>query len=188
MRTTILATALPIAGVRAPSKTNRAIDVGKPRRADRRSRQPGEVEGILRPALRLAIRACSRNEQGVEIVSRGQSIGTIRGPTNHSFNGVVYVQVADIQASCNKATGWAPGRAGIPVQPVRAPGRICPSPIPQAIPWGCIQDMMSGEGPAMGFSLHLSDVADEKVRLAIVAPLVRFNESQAGPRKPSPRR
>ena len=31
------------------------------------------------------------------------------------------------------------------------------------------------------FSLHLSDVADEEVRKAIAAPLVRFNESQAGP-------
>jgi GNAT superfamily N-acetyltransferase len=37
------------------------------------------------------------------------------------------------------------------------------------------------EGQAMGFSLHLSDVADEKVRQAIVAPLVQFNESKAGP-------
>jgi GNAT superfamily N-acetyltransferase len=33
----------------------------------------------------------------------------------------------------------------------------------------------------MGFTLRLSDVADEEVRLAIVAPLVRFNESRAGP-------
>jgi len=33
----------------------------------------------------------------------------------------------------------------------------------------------------MEFSLHLSDVADEEVRRAIVAPLVRFNESRAGP-------
>ena len=31
------------------------------------------------------------------------------------------------------------------------------------------------------FSLHLSDIADEEVRRAIAAPLVRFNESQAGP-------
>lgn len=31
------------------------------------------------------------------------------------------------------------------------------------------------------FSLHLSDVADEEVRKAIAAPLVRFNESRAGP-------
>ena len=30
-------------------------------------------------------------------------------------------------------------------------------------------------------NLHLSDVADEEVRKAIAAPLVRFNESQAGP-------
>ena len=33
----------------------------------------------------------------------------------------------------------------------------------------------------MGFTLNLSDVADESVRKAIAAPLVRFNESQAGP-------
>jgi GNAT superfamily N-acetyltransferase len=30
-------------------------------------------------------------------------------------------------------------------------------------------------------SLRLSEVADEEVRQAIVSPLVRFNESQAGP-------
>jgi GNAT superfamily N-acetyltransferase len=35
-------------------------------------------------------------------------------------------------------------------------------------------------GPGV-FSLRLSDVADEEVRKAIAAPLVRFNESQAGP-------
>ena len=33
----------------------------------------------------------------------------------------------------------------------------------------------------MGFSLRLTDVADEEVRRAIVAPLVQFNESRAGP-------
>jgi GNAT superfamily N-acetyltransferase len=37
------------------------------------------------------------------------------------------------------------------------------------------------ESQSMGFTLRLSDVADEEVRRAIVAPLVRFNESQAGP-------
>jgi hypothetical protein len=36
-------------------------------------------------------------------------------------------------------------------------------------------------GQSMEFSLRLSDVADEEVRKAIAAPLVRFNESQAGP-------
>lgn len=41
----------------------------------------------------------------VEIVSRGLSIGTLRGAegTISGFNGVVYVQVADIAASCQKA-------------------------------------------------------------------------------------
>lgn len=44
-------------------------------------------------------------DQAVEIVSRGVSIGTLRvaegqiGP----FNGVVYVQVTDIRASCKKS-------------------------------------------------------------------------------------
>lgn len=33
----------------------------------------------------------------------------------------------------------------------------------------------------MAFTLHLSEVADEQVRQAIAAPLVRFNDSRAGP-------
>jgi GNAT superfamily N-acetyltransferase len=36
-------------------------------------------------------------------------------------------------------------------------------------------------GQAMEYTLRLSDVANEEVRRAIAAPLVRFNESQAGP-------
>ena len=41
----------------------------------------------------------------VEIVSRGTAIGTLRGAEGKisAFNGVVYVQVTDIQASCKKA-------------------------------------------------------------------------------------
>jgi hypothetical protein len=44
-------------------------------------------------------------DQAAEIVSRGTSIGTIRVAEGKisPFNGVVYVQVADIQASCKKA-------------------------------------------------------------------------------------
>ena len=43
--------------------------------------------------------------QAVEIVSRGTAIGTLRGADGKisGFNGVVYVQVNDIQGSCNKA-------------------------------------------------------------------------------------
>lgn len=33
----------------------------------------------------------------------------------------------------------------------------------------------------MAFTLHLSEAADEQVRQAIAAPLVRFNDSRAGP-------
>jgi hypothetical protein len=45
------------------------------------------------------------SDQAVEIVARGEAIGTLRiaegriGP----FNGVIYVQVTDIQASCKKS-------------------------------------------------------------------------------------
>lgn len=41
----------------------------------------------------------------VEIVADGSAIGTIRGADGQisPFNGVVYIQVADIQASCKKA-------------------------------------------------------------------------------------
>lgn len=44
-------------------------------------------------------------DQAVEIVSRGTAIGTLRGADGKisPFNGVVYVQVTDIQASCKKA-------------------------------------------------------------------------------------
>ncbi len=44
-------------------------------------------------------------DQAVEIVARGTAIGTLRGAEGKisTFNGVVYVQVADIQTSCKKA-------------------------------------------------------------------------------------
>lgn len=45
-------------------------------------------------------------DQAVEIVAGGTAIGTLRGAEGKigTFNGVVYVQVTDIQASCQKAT------------------------------------------------------------------------------------
>ena len=46
-------------------------------------------------------------DQAVEIVARGEAIGTLRTADGKisPFNGVVYVQVADIEASCGKASG-----------------------------------------------------------------------------------
>jgi predicted enzyme related to lactoylglutathione lyase len=45
------------------------------------------------------------SDQAVEIVAAGKAIGTIRTADGQisAFNGVVYVQVSDVQASCNKA-------------------------------------------------------------------------------------
>ncbi|HKA21551.1 MAG TPA: VOC family protein [Blastocatellia bacterium] len=44
-------------------------------------------------------------DRAVEIVSGGTAIGTIRDADGKisPFNGVIYVQVADVQASCKKA-------------------------------------------------------------------------------------
>jgi predicted enzyme related to lactoylglutathione lyase len=57
----------------------------------------------------------------VEIVSGGSAIGTLRGTEGQisSFNGVVYVQVPDIQASCKKAK--APGGTLVPGFPFDLP-------------------------------------------------------------------
>jgi len=52
------------------------------------------------------------SDQALEIVARGAAIGTLRVAEGEisSFNGVVYVQVDDIQASCAKAK--EPGGTG----------------------------------------------------------------------------
>ena len=44
-------------------------------------------------------------DQALEIVARGEAIGTLRVAEGRisAFNGVVYVQVTDIQASCKKS-------------------------------------------------------------------------------------
>ena len=49
--------------------------------------------------------ALEGTDQAVEIVAGGTAIGTLRGAEGKitAFNGVVYVQVTDIQASCKKA-------------------------------------------------------------------------------------
>jgi uncharacterized protein len=45
------------------------------------------------------------SDQAVEIVARGEAIGTLRVAEGKvsPFNGVIYVQVTDIQASCRKS-------------------------------------------------------------------------------------
>jgi predicted enzyme related to lactoylglutathione lyase len=67
-------------------------------------------------------------DQAVEIVAGGTSIGTLRGAEGKisPFNGVVYVQVTDIQASCKKASelgGTVP--PGFPFNLPDGIGAIC---------------------------------------------------------------
>jgi predicted enzyme related to lactoylglutathione lyase len=77
--------------------------------------------------------------KAIEIVSRGQSIGTIRVANGQiaAFNGVVYVQVADIQASCNKAGELgAKVVPGFPFNLSGRPGAICLFADPSGHPMG----------------------------------------------------
>jgi predicted enzyme related to lactoylglutathione lyase len=90
-------------------------------------------------------------DQAVEIVSRGLAIGTLRAAEGKTspFNGVVYVQVSDIQASCSKSKDLggtvAPGfpfnlqdRAGaiaLVLDPTGHPvGMYSRTPLPSAVP------------------------------------------------------
>jgi predicted enzyme related to lactoylglutathione lyase len=90
-------------------------------------------------------------DQAVEIVSRGRPIGTLRAAEGaiSAFNGVVYIQVADIVASCEKAKALgATVAAGFPfnlndgtgaialaVDPIGHPiGMYSRKPIPPAAP------------------------------------------------------
>jgi len=91
------------------------------------------------------------SDQAVEIVGRGEAIGTLRvaqgkiGP----FNGVVYVQVTDIQASCEKSKklgGTVPpgfpfnlpdgtGAVALVLDPTGHPvGMYSRTPLPSAVP------------------------------------------------------
>jgi predicted enzyme related to lactoylglutathione lyase len=90
-------------------------------------------------------------DQSVEIVARGAAIGTLRVAEGQisSFNGVVYVQVTDIQASCKKAKELggtvAPGfpfnlpdgtgAIALVLEPAGHPvGMYSRTPIPSAVP------------------------------------------------------
>lgn len=89
----------------------------------------------------------------VEIVSQGTAIGTLRVAEGKisGANGVVYVQVTDIQASCKKATELGgtvvpgfpfnlqdrPGAIGLVVDPAGHPvGMYSRTPLPPAAPSG----------------------------------------------------
>lgn len=93
------------------------------------------------------------SDQAVEIVARDAAIGTIRVAEGQisAFNGVVYVQVTDVQASCKKAKELggtlAPGfpfnlpdgtgAIGLVLDPAGHPmGMYCRTPLASAVPPG----------------------------------------------------
>ena len=64
------------------------------------------------------------SDQAVEIVARGEAIGTLRVADGKisPFNGVIYVQVTDIQTSCKKSKEL--GGTVAPGFPFNLPGGI----------------------------------------------------------------
>ena len=91
------------------------------------------------------------SEQAVEIVARGEAIGTLRVAEGKisPFNGVIYVQVTDIQRSCEKskelggtvAPGFpfnlpeGKGAIALVLDPTGHPvGMYSRTPLPSAVP------------------------------------------------------
>jgi predicted enzyme related to lactoylglutathione lyase len=71
--------------------------------------------------------ALQGSSQAIEIVSRGDAIGTIRVADGalSPFDGVVYIQVADLTASCDKASALGGTIApGFPFNLPDRPGAI----------------------------------------------------------------
>ena len=111
MRNTILAITFALTlltgSIDAAKKKPRPADVGPGRIAwfDITTTNLAQSKEFYGKLFDWTFTALQGTDQAVEIVSRGTAIGTLRGAEGKisSFNGVVYVQVTDIQASCKKA-------------------------------------------------------------------------------------
>jgi predicted enzyme related to lactoylglutathione lyase len=111
MRNTVLALLLSFTCVigelaAAPPKTP-PPDVGPGRVAwfDISTTNLGQSREFYGKLFDWKFTALQGTDQAVEIVARGRAIGTLRGAEGKisAFNGVTYIQVTDIQASCRKA-------------------------------------------------------------------------------------
>jgi len=111
MRTTILASALALTLVTGPlraavEKTSPA-DVGPGRIAwfDITTTNLAQSKEFYGKLLDWQFAPVKGTDQAAEIVAGGISVGTLRVADGKigTFNGVVYVQVTDLQASCKKA-------------------------------------------------------------------------------------
>lgn len=145
MRAMVLAmTMMAVALVQAQSKPSKPMptDVGSGRVAwfDITTTDLSKSKEFYGKLFEWTFNPVQGTDQAVEIVSAGLAIGTIRAADGQigPFNGVVYVQVLDIQAGCKKATEL--GEHSFPDSPSTsqtAPEPSGSSMIQPAIPWGC---------------------------------------------------
>ena len=110
MRATIAATAMVVLALGqayAQQAKSMPADVGPGRAAwfDITTKSVAKASDFYGKLFGWTFNPVQGTDQAVEIVSRGTAIGTIRGADGPigSFNGVVYIQVADIRESCRKA-------------------------------------------------------------------------------------
>lgn len=113
MRTALLSMSVPLAilvGLLAPEPKKKAPkpDVGNGRVAwfDITTTNMAKSREFYGKLFDWKFNALKETDLAVEIVSGDQAIGTIRVAEGaiSSFNGVIYIQVPDIQAACKKAT------------------------------------------------------------------------------------
>jgi predicted enzyme related to lactoylglutathione lyase len=109
MRRTILAAALATtlaSGIHAADKKPLPADVGAGRVAwfDITTTNLAKSKEFYGKLFDWKFAAVQGSDQAAEIVMDGKGIGTIRGADGpiSGFNGVVYVQVDDLPASCRK--------------------------------------------------------------------------------------
>jgi uncharacterized protein len=107
LATTTLAMILGIGTLRAAPPKPLPADVGPGRVAwfDITTTNLAQSKDFYGKLFGWTFTAVPGTDQAAEVVSRGTAIGTIRVAEGaiSGFNGVVYVQVPDIQASCKKA-------------------------------------------------------------------------------------
>ena len=132
-RVTVLAAVIVLLGAGVVAQTKRPMppDVGPGRVAwfDISTTNLTQAKEFYGKLFDWTFGPVEGTDQAFDIVARGAAIGTLRGAEGQlsGFNGVVYIQVNDIQASCSKAkAAWRHDRARIPVQPAGRDRRHLP--------------------------------------------------------------
>jgi predicted enzyme related to lactoylglutathione lyase len=133
MRKAILAAAAALTLAMSPAQASERgsahLDVGAGRISwfDITTRNMAQAKEFYAKLFDWTYLSLEGTEYAAEIVSRGRSIGTLRvaeGPIS-GYNGVVYVQVDDVQASCEKAKSLGGSVVpGFPFNLTNRPGAI----------------------------------------------------------------